>query len=222
MSNLSDSIQVKMSTAEQFSLTEEAKTFIDQIAKKQIANFNSLEQPSKKPIKIRTLLSYQILMKKLGISQTFKIASGFYLFERDGMILQDDKQLLNDNHILCAQILIQEQFSQFSGLKSTISQKIAPLKPFQPQSKSLQILRVKGNHWIAISTVECTAITEYIMVYDSKYVSSATPFTTGASSFHCKVASVTKQSGSADCGLFANAYITSIAFGLTPHSTCLI
>ena len=35
-------------------------------------------------------------------------------------------------------------------------------------------------------------------------------------SFNVKIASVSKQSGSADCGLYAIAYITSIAFGLNP------
>ena len=34
--------------------------------------------------------------------------------------------------------------------------------------------------------------------------------------FNVKIASVSKQSGSADCGLYAIAYITSIVFGLNP------
>ena len=103
-------------------------------------------------------------------------------------------------------------------------QKIAPLKPFQPQSKSLQILHVNGCHWIAVSTVDCTASTEDIVVYDSKYASLSTETKlllsqlvhTDKPAFTVKVASVTKQSGSADCGVFAIAYITSIAFGLDP------
>ena len=217
MSNLSDSSQVRMSTAEQFSLTEQAKTFIDQITKKQIANFNSLEQPSKKTSKNQDTIvisdSDEKAWHQSDIQDSWVEIShcGFYLFERDRMILQNDKQWLNDNHILCAQILIQEQFPQFSGLKSTILQKIAPLKPFQPQSKSLQILHVNGNHWIAVSTVGCTASTEDIVVYDSKYASLSAETKlflsqlvhTDKPAFTVKVASVTKQSGSADCGLFA-------------------
>ena len=211
MSNYSDSSQVRMSTAEQFSLTEQAKTFIDQIAKKQIASFNSLqEQPSKKTNKNQNTIIISDSDEKAGqqsdIQDSWVEISGFYLFKRDRMILQDNRQWLNDNHILCAQILIQEQFPQFSGLKSTNLQKIVPLKPFQPQSKSLQILHVNGCHWIAVSTVDCTASTEDIVVYDSKYASLSTETKlllshlvhTDKPAFTVKVASVTKQSGSAD------------------------
>ena len=66
MSNLSDSSQVRMSTAEQFSLTEQAKTFIDQITKKQIANFNSLEQPSKKTSKNQDTIVISDSDEKVG------------------------------------------------------------------------------------------------------------------------------------------------------------
>ena len=99
MSNLSDSSQVRMSTAEQFSLTEQAKTFIDQIAKKQIANFNSLqEQPSKKTNKNQNTIVISDSDEKAGqqsdIQDSWVEISGFYLFERDRMILQDDKQCM--------------------------------------------------------------------------------------------------------------------------------
>ena len=36
--------------------------------------------------------------------------------------------------------------------------------------------------------------------------------------FNVKIATVSKQSGTSDCGLFAIAYITAIAFGLNPSS----
>ena len=56
------------------------------------------------------------------------------------------------------------------------------------------------------------------MVYDSKYASTETKLLlsqlvhTDKPAFTVKVASVIKQSGSADCGVFVIAYITSIAF----------
>ena len=89
----------------------------------------------------------------------------------------------------------------------------------------MQILHVHGDHWIAVSTVGCTANTEEdIVIYDSKYASLSADTKlllsqlvhTDKPVFTVKIASVTKQSGSTDCGLFAIAYITSIAFDLDP------
>ena len=89
----------------------------------------------------------------------------------------------------------------------------------------MQILHVYGDHWIAVSTVGCTANTEEdIVIYDSKYASLSADTKlllsqlvhTDKPVFTVKIASVTKQSGSTDCGLFAIAYITSIAFDLDP------
>ena len=80
----------------------------------------------------------------------------------------------------------------------------------------------RGDHWIAVSTVNCT--TEDITVYDSKY-SRLSPDTetliaqlvnTNKPVVSVNIANLTKQSSSADCGLFAIAYITHIAFGLNP------
>lgn len=98
------------------------------------------------------------------------------------------------------------------------------LKPLP--AESLQILHTRGNHWIAVSTVNCTAVD--ITVYDSKYskLSSDTEMLlaqlvhTDKSVVSVSIANVTKQSGSSDCGLFATAYITHIAFGLNP-SLCV-
>ena len=63
-----------------------------------------------------------------------------------------------------------------------------------------------------------------IVIYDSKYSSLsqrtqtliAKLVNTDKPSFTVRVASVTKQSGASDCGLYAIAYITHIATGLNP------
>lgn len=103
--------------------------------------------------------------------------------------------------------------------------KICLPQPFQPQSKSLQILHVHSEHWFAVSTVGCTAYTEEnIVIYASKYSSLSVDTKVLLSQlvhsdkpiFTVKIASVTKQSGSAHCRLFSVAYITSIAFDLEP------
>ena len=88
MSNIGDCSQVRMSTTEQFSLTERAKTFIDEIAKWQIASFNSLEQPSKKTNEKQDTIVISDSDGKAGHSDhgCWVKISGFYLFERDRII----------------------------------------------------------------------------------------------------------------------------------------
>ena len=120
----------------------------------------------------------------------------------------------------CAQLLLKKQFPQYGVLQCTIVQEMKSLQPLPMQS--LQILHTRGDHWIAVSTVNCT--TEDITVYDSKY-SRLSPDTeillaqlvnTNKPIVFVNMSNLTKQSGSADCGLFAVAYITHIAFGLNP------
>ena len=69
-----------------------------------------------------------------------------------------------------------------------------------------------------------------MVVYDSKYSSLsgssqalvAKLIRTDKPSVTVRIASVTKQSGDSDCGLFAIAYISHIANGLDPSLTSLI
>ena len=92
-------------------------------------------------------------------------------------------------------------------------------KPIPPGSQSLQILHVNDNHWIAVSTVGCTTA-EDIILYDSKYLSISVGTKLLLSQTSILIATDCKQSVSADCGVYAIAYITSIAFGLDP-SLCV-
>ena len=77
---------------------------------------------------------------------------------------------------------------------------------------SLQILHTDGNHWIALSIFNCDAAV--ITVNDSKYTTVrestqnilANLNYTDRPFFSINIPSVSKQSGSSDCGLFAIAY----------------
>ena len=68
------------------------------------------------------------------------------------------------------------------------------------------------NHWVTVSIFNTE--TEDIIMYDPKYSSCsettqdilAQIVNTDRPSFSVKIASVTKQSGSSDCGLFAIAH----------------
>lgn len=152
-----------------------------------------------------------------------------YLYSSGRDVLLNNKEWLNDNHMTCAQKLIKNQFPQYNGLQNTILRQTKFLKPLL--KNALQILHTgenenNRNHWIAVSTVNCNE-KEDIIVYDSKFSSSLSPDTlmllaqvikTEKSAICIKVANVTKQTGSSDCGRFAIAYITHIAFGMNPSS----
>ena len=92
---------------------------------------------------------------------------------------------------------------------------------------SLQILHTDGNHWIALSTFNSDAAV--ITVYDSKYTTVrestqnilASLNYTDRHFLSINIPSVSNQSGSSDCGLFAIAYITHIAYQLDP-SLCTL
>ena len=141
---------------------------------------------------------------------------------------QSDKDIplgegwLNDRHIYIAQRLIKKQFPNVGGLQPTVLQ--TNMKPLP--TDSLQILHTDGNHWIALSTFNCDATV--ITVYDSKYttVSESTQSIlaklvyTDRPFFSINMASVSNQSGSSDCGLFAIANVTHIAYDLDP-SLCV-
>ena len=99
--------------------------------------------------------------------------------------------------------------AHIGSLLSTLQQQknIVPL-----QSKSLQIVHLPG-HWICVSTMNCE--NEDIVLYDtsslninehlkwllSKLVCTQMP------QFTARIASLAKQSGNSDCGLYAIAYI---------------
>ena len=87
----------------------------------------------------------------------------------------------------------------------------------------VQIIYCKTrHHWIAASTVNCA--TGEVRVYDSifQYCDKETEqtitnlFHICTSKLTIKVAHCQKQKGGADCGIFAIAFTTAIAFGVDP------
>ena len=143
-----DSRQIHMSTAEEFSLTDQAKSFIEKLPKGQLVNNLSLEKPSVTTVAGSTSASDHPLKQSSGTKKGTQchdvvlVTDGeakssdtpkcwikintFYLFESDRETLQDSNQWLNDNHMLCAQLLLRRQFPQFGGLQSTSLQLLGP------------------------------------------------------------------------------------------------
>lgn len=142
----------------------------------------------------------------------------------DKAVLLNEQGLLHDKHIACGQFLLKQQFPHIGGLRPTVLQqkKLDPLPP-----KSLQILHVtlpspQPGHWIAASTVSCE--NDDIVLYDSLFsaitdetkINLAQLICTVNPEFTVRISGVTKQSGSSECGLYALAYITHVAFGQDP------
>lgn len=133
----------------------------------------------------------------------------------------DQTEWLNDNHITCAQILIKQIYPTIRGLQSTIRQNSGPLAKLYPGS--LQVLHVDGNHWALASTISLPNGAD-ILLYDSLYTSMnhqtklllSELVHTSKPAFTVGFANLYKQSGTADCGLFAVAYCTDLAFGKEP------
>ena len=133
---------------------------------------------------------------------------------------------LSDLHINAVQVLLKQQFPQIGGLQNVVLlQSSKSTKPFSTTSHgSLQVVPVNNSHWIVVSTLNCC--TADITVYDSLYSSVsmetqliiARLLKTKKESFTIQIAKVNKQSGFDDCGVFAAAYCTSVAFGHDPTS----
>lgn len=137
--------------------------------------------------------------------------------------------LLDDIHMGAAQGLIKKQFPHLGGLQNTVMQNSEMLKSLNGSSDNLQIVHVElgqTDHWVLMSTVGCPE--GEVDLYDSlqhkpsldtqtviaRYLRSS------SSSIRIKLINVAMQKGSTDCGLYAIAMMTSIAFKQDPE--CIV
>ena len=129
-----------------------------------------------------------------------------------------DKQLLinghelHDDHVNASQALLSEQFPYFSGFRCTLMQ-----HSFNGwKDNYIQIFHCRGNHWITVSTVgnnhgEVTILDSLYKDVDAatnKAICQVFKMPVIKYIFPC----IQVQRGCKDCGLFAIAYATHIAF----------
>ena len=140
--------------------------------------------------------------------------------EAEGVIIGEK---LSDVHINFAQQLLKQQFPQLNGLKSTLLQSKENTGEFLPAQ--IQIIHCRScDHWIVASTNACKD--GDVCVYDSVFstldketnevVANLFP------SASVKVIKSQKQVGGTDCGLFAIATATALAYGTDPTSITFI
>ena len=89
-----------------------------------------------------------------------------------GMVLtREDKAVissgdkLNDKHINFSQQLLKKQFPGLNGLRSTLLQ--TKKEPLPTSKQVVQIVHSRGDHWVALSTIN--AVADEVNVYDSVY-----------------------------------------------------
>ena len=214
-------LQQCIATAEEIKLTIECEQFITSNA-----GLPPLQQSVKDEVEsgdsegILVLDDEGSTKPKKGEECKKWMTSPITLFMSDKEVLQKKHGWLNDQHATVAQLLLKQQFPHIGGLQSTVLQENRSQSPLR--ANSLQIVWINENHWITISTIGCT--NEDVICYDSLH----SPITadvqtvlarllfTSKPTFQVKLAKVTRQSGTSDCGLFAIAYITHLAFGQDP------
>ena len=84
----------------------------------------------------------------------------------DAAVLEDPDEWLDDEHIMAAQHLLQEQHPDVTGLQSTSLQYTRTLDVHKDHP-FVQCLHENGNHWITVSTVGCSS--GVVQVFDSSH-----------------------------------------------------
>ena len=134
----------------------------------------------------------------------------------DKKIIEDGSQL-TDKHIQLAQTLIRGQFPRIGELQSTLLQERYHNLP----SNSIQVVHcLKRHHWIVASNV--LSASGHVHIYDSLHTTTDEESTElvknmfGTEDSFVNIPKIKIQMGGADCGLFAIAYVTSLAHGDDP------
>ena len=115
---------------------------------------------------------------------------------------------LDDYHINFAQNLIKIQFN-IEGLQSTLLQKSC-----KPTVNQLQIIHTRGNHWIVASTILSSpaVVTVYDTLYDTVDGDTADVILNlFGGNLKIYVATIQKQRGLNDCGVFSIANAVELA-----------
>ena len=128
-----------------------------------------------------------------------------------------DKQIISngdephDNHINMAQTLLSKQFPDFNGFGCTLVEHCMN----GWKNNYIQIFHCRGNHWITVSTVgnKHSEVTIFDSLYkDVDKSTNAKICRMFKMSIKFNFPCIQVQEGSKDCGLFAIAYATHLAF----------
>ena len=143
---------------------------------------------------------------------------GFLLTRKDLQLLLNGKEL-TDQHVNAFQSLLKRQFPHIRGLQNTHFQTKTPLQHNKSEGMSLQIIHIRKSHWAALQVTG-----DEIYLYDSAYMSTSADtleviaqlVRSKDHSIKIQIMNTSKQTGAADCALYAMATITSLALDIDP------
>ena len=128
----------------------------------------------------------------------------------EGIIMSAE---LSDLHINLAQRIIKEQFSHINGLESTLLQGERYTLMENMVKNKLQIIHcLEQHHWITATMLQYSI---FKSIDQERKLTISTLFQPTGSSNQLKIKLIKtqRQKGNKDCGLFAIAMATAIAFG---------
>lgn len=128
---------------------------------------------------------------------------------------------LNDKVVFAAEQLLKQQHPHVHGLQDTVLQLTSTLEVMR-NKQFVQILNRAGNHWITISTMNCSPGT--VNIYDSMNLPLTKDLEITVADLLCapgqyivlKYVRMQYQIGANDCGLFAIASACAICNGENP------
>ncbi|XP_038069265.1 uncharacterized protein LOC119738441 [Patiria miniata] len=143
-------------------------------------------------------------------------------------VLLTDGEWLTDNHIVAAQQLLHRQFPALEGLQEPVLGNVLQFKPIV--SDGIQVIQNGSNHWVTLRKLG-----EKVKVMDSKNMGLTRQLThqvinlcgvvdsnndddeAGNGTLEVRLPRMHRQRGSSDCGVFAVAYATEMAFQGNPE-----
>lgn len=148
----------------------------------------------------------------------------------DKSILQSNSWL-NDKLINAAQRILKKDINKILGWQATqCCMKLSKFCIVPHTAPFIQILHANENHWVTVSNVNVHggSLTNTVYVYDSKKIFSVSNslidmvcsfFKPPTSPLHFDIINMQTQENNDDCGLFAIASATELAYGKDP-CTC--
>lgn len=139
-------------------------------------------------------------------------------------ILLSPNRLIDDLIITAAQYMLKRQNPSIGGLQPPcLHQRLASITP--PDQAFVQVVNESRNHWITLSTLNCSHRPGTVKVFDSLQRFNLTRQTlrvlchlmqSKENEITIEFMPVQKQIGSNDCGVFALAYAVSLCHAKDP------
>jgi hypothetical protein len=142
----------------------------------------------------------------------------------DLMVIDRQKQCLNDRIINAAQKLLKQKYPTFNGLTDTIVLAAGHVTlSGQSDVPFVQIVHdERHHHWLVVTNINCNS--DELLIYCCDHMTPSAECLVIITRFvkmRCRklklhVMNVARQSGATDCGLFAIAFAESLLNGMDP------